>query len=222
MLSSFVAWLSANFFWTEQFRCCWCCPLLLAKFSDHLKKHKVHTFCLFIHSLLQILRDLQTAEVWRREGRKGDVRKPVVGIGSSSPAWTTEPQCGVPVHILKHHDRLLLARLCLFLSLPPLFLCFLSVFLPLFLSLFLSCGSCITWLEFFSSMQQQADESGWAGSPLQPSCLHSPPSLCSCCQYTASPRGEANKKKICHPNPFFYFSSRVANPTCPLSKKGKC
>lgn len=41
---------------------------------------------------------------------------PVLGIGSSSPPWTPEPQCGVPVHILKRHDCVLLTRSCLFLS----------------------------------------------------------------------------------------------------------
>ena len=97
----------------------------LCEFSDHLKKHRAGwCLCLFLCASLRSLRDLQTAKLrggWRREeGEKGGARMPEVGIGSSSPAWTPEPQCGVPVHILKHHDCLLLARFCLFLSSSPL------------------------------------------------------------------------------------------------------
>lgn len=90
-------------------------------------------------------------------GSKGSVRMLEVGISSSSPAWTPEPQCGVPVHILKHHDCLVFAGFCLFLSsfppspphTPSHLLLLLSALLPLFLALCLSRGSYITWLEFF-------------------------------------------------------------------------
>ncbi len=162
---------------------------------------------------------------------------PEVGIGSSSPAWTPEPQCGVPVHILKHHDCLLLARFCLLLSsspsTPPLPSYFCQFFyLYFYLSFFLVALTSPDW-SFFSSMQQQADESGWADSPLPPSCLPSPPlSLCRRSQQTASPRREANKSKNLSPPPpfqlppperfFHWWFESSAKPTRPLSEKGKC
>lgn len=119
-----------------------------------------------------------------------------MGIGSSSLAWTPEPQCGVPVHILKT-PRLPAPCWVLFvpLSLSLTTFLLLTVVLPLFLSLSFS------WLlhhltVFFSSMQQQADESGWADSPLPPFCLPSPLlSLCRPSQQTASPIREAQKSK---------------------------
>lgn len=100
--------------------------LCLCEFSDHLKKHRAGwCLCLFLHASLRSLRDLQTAELrgWGLQeggGEKGSARMLEVGISSSSPAWTPEPQCGVPVHILKHHDCLVFAGFCLFLSsFPP-------------------------------------------------------------------------------------------------------
>ena len=115
----------------------------LCKCSDHLKKQRAGRafvfFCVHHSGVGEICRQQSCEGVCRREGGSGVVRMPEVGIGCLSPARTPEPQCGVPVHILKHHDCLLLARFCL----PPLPL-LLSLLLPLFLFLFLSRGSYIT------------------------------------------------------------------------------
>lgn len=132
--------------------------LCLCEFSDHLKKQRAGwCLCLFLRASLRSRRDLQTAELRGGDaggrGREGSVRMlGVVGISSSSPAWTPEPQCGVPVHILKHYDCLVFAVFCLFLpAFPPSpphnpshLLLLMSALLPLFLSPCLSRGSYIT------------------------------------------------------------------------------
>lgn len=102
------------------------------------------------------------------------------GHGDQQHIPSLEPQCGVPVHILKHYNCLLYTGFVLSSSpFPPTHphtpcsshLLFSQLFY-LYFYRSLSCGSYITWLEvFFWSMQQQADESGWADFPLIPSCL---------------------------------------------------
>lgn len=216
--------LHANFIWTRQVQCCPLPPAWVLR--PPKAAQSAQCLCLFIRASFRSLRDLQTAELWeawRREGRWGGVKMPAVGIGSSSPAWTAEPQCGVPVHILKLSRP---SAPCKNLFVPLLTPSFSSYFCQVFsfyLFFCLSHGSYITWLEFFSSMQQQADESGWAGSLLQPSCFRSPLSLCSRSQHTASPRGEANErrgKKNCPPSTLSFLPLLQSKKTKPSCQKG--
>lgn len=167
---------------------------------------------------------------------------PEVGIGSSSPTWTPEPQCGVPVHILKPHDCLLHARFCLFLSPlphpPPPHPLLLSVLLPLFLSLFLVALTSPDWSFSRQCSSKQMSQAGLTLLSRHPAS----PLLCSlslfhCCPLSADlasrlhrPEGRRTQAKTCHPcslstSPAGVFLSLVfessAKPTRPLSEKGE-
>lgn len=123
---------------------------------------------------------------------------PVVGIGSSSPAWTLEPQCGVPVHILKHHDCVLLTRFCLFLSssssssslarIPPLT----SVLLTSVSFFFLVPLTSLDWSFSRQCSSKQMSQPGLILLYSHPASLHLS-SLCRLSQQTLLPRRKVNK-----------------------------
>lgn len=157
------------------------------------------------------LESLQTGGLWGwLEGgenggkKKGGCRR--LRISSSAPAWTPEPQCGVPVHILKP-PRLSAPRWVLFVPPPrpppPPNFCqffYLYFYLPFFLVALTSPDG-----SFFSSMQQRADESGWAESPPPPSCLPSP--LLSLSLQTKS---AGRRWTSANPSTFFFFNFSVS------------
>lgn len=111
-------------------------------------------------------------EGWVEKGNMRTLEE--VGISSSSAAWTPEPQCGVPVHILKSATTVWLSTGFFVCSsrapLPPSpLLCqLLHLYFYLSLPVFPVALTSPDWV-----LQQHADESGWSqDSPLTPPRLH--------------------------------------------------
>lgn len=168
------------------------------KFLDCLQKHGAHSLFVFLSVLLSRVWEICRQQSCKRSsggrGEKG-VQK------CSSPAWTSDPQCGVPVHILKHHDCLLIASFC---PLLPHF----YQFFYFYFHFFVSCA--LTSPNWSFSRHCSSKQMSQAGLTLLLSSLFLCLSLCIHGQQTASPRGAADKRGICHSHPI--------SPPCPIIK----
>lgn len=192
-----------------------CPPLPYRDFRPPKEARGGLCLCLFSLSISPELERFENSRALRGlegGGRREGVRMPVVGIGSSSPSWTVEPQCGVPVHILKHHKCVLLTRFVLFVSLLLLLLLTSasssSYFWVTYLCLFFFLVP-LTSLDWSFSRQCSSKQMSQAGLTLLYSHPASPhlSSLCRPSQQTALPRREVNKTPL-HP-PLSFFSIGV-------------